>query len=68
MRHLEPVPGPLHQYLSYLNAGLSLLLGLYAIGFRGRNGVHDGFWMLCLLPGRKHLYTPLRLCPRRLTC
>ncbi|MCJ1299374.1 hypothetical protein MMC08_002166 [Hypocenomyce scalaris] len=51
MRHLEPVPGPLHQYLSYLNAGLSLLLGLYAIGFRGRNGVHDGFWMLCLLPG-----------------
>lgn len=51
MRYLEPETGPVHRYLGYLNAGLSLLLSLYAIGFRGRKGVHDGFWILCLLPG-----------------
>lgn len=51
MRYLEPETGPVHRYLSYLNAGLSLLLSLYAVAFRGRKGVHDGFWILCLLPG-----------------
>ena len=53
MRHLEPDPGLVHQYLGYLNAGLGLLLSIYAFGFRGKTGVHDGFWMLCFLPGRE---------------
>ncbi|MCJ1255729.1 hypothetical protein MMC24_003546 [Lignoscripta atroalba] len=48
-----PEPGPINKYLSSLNAGLSLLIAMSAITFRGRSGVHEGFWVLCLLPGRK---------------
>lgn len=49
-RQLEPQPGPIHQYISYLNGALSLLCALNAITFRDKPGVHDGFWLLCLLP------------------
>lgn len=46
---------PVHKYLPYLNGMLSLLLAINAINWRGRRGVHEGFWMLCLLPaGEEH--------------
>ncbi|MCJ1243501.1 hypothetical protein MMC30_000698 [Trapelia coarctata] len=41
---------PIHKYLPYLNGALSLLLAINAINWRGRRGVHEGFWVLCLLP------------------
>jgi len=41
---------PIHKYLPYLNGTLSLLLAINALNWRGRRGVHEGFWMLCLLP------------------
>ena len=49
-RQLEPDQGPVRQYISYLNGALSLLCALNCITFRDRRGVHDGFWLLCLLP------------------
>ncbi|CAF9910209.1 MAG: hypothetical protein ALECFALPRED_006419 [Alectoria fallacina] len=49
-RSLEVKPGPVHQYISYLNCALSLLCALNANNFRDKQGVHDGFWLLCLLP------------------
>lgn len=49
-RHLEPESGPVHQYISYLNGALSLLCALNSITFKDKQGVHDGFWLLCLLP------------------
>ena len=49
-RQFEPVSGPGHQYISYLNGALSLVCALNSITFRDRRGVHDGFWVLCLLP------------------
>lgn len=49
-RGLEPESGPVHQYISYLNGALSLLCALNSITFRDKRGVHDGFWLLCLLP------------------
>lgn len=42
---------PLTQYLPYLNAFLSVLLLLLALGFRGKPDVPDGLWPLFLLPG-----------------
>ncbi|KAF6227732.1 hypothetical protein HO173_012062 [Letharia columbiana] len=49
-KRLEPMSGPVHQYISYLNGTLSLLCALNSIIFRDKQGVHDGFWLLCLLP------------------
>ena len=49
-RKLEPESGPVHQYIVYLDGALSLVCALYSITFKDRQGVHDGFWLLCLLP------------------
>ena len=49
-RKSEPESGPVRQYISYLNGALSLLSALNSITFRDKRGVHDGFWLLCLLP------------------
>ena len=49
-RRLEPESGPVHQYIVYLDGALSLVCSLNAITFKDRRGVHDGFWLLCLLP------------------
>ena len=47
--------GPLERYLSTLNGGLSFLLSLSAYSVKGKHGVHEGFWLLCLLPfGRSY--------------
>ena len=55
-RHLEPESGPIQRYISYLNSALSLVCALNSIIFRDKTGVHDGFWVLCLLPvGRSSL-------------
>ena len=53
-RQLTPEPSPVHQYIEYLNGGLSLLIGLNAISFRDKQGVHEGFWLLCFLPVGEH--------------
>ena len=45
---------PILKYLRYLNGTLSLLLAINATHWRGRRGVHEGFWMLCLLPAGKY--------------
>ncbi|KAI4169597.1 MAG: hypothetical protein LQ348_007248 [Seirophora lacunosa] len=42
--------GPIRRYITYLNGGLSVLVGLNAFHFTGKEGVHDGFWLFCLLP------------------
>ncbi|KAL9065459.1 MAG: hypothetical protein Q9161_008220 [Pseudevernia consocians] len=49
-RKSVPESGPVRQYISYLNGALSLLSALNSITFRDKRGVHDGFWLLCLLP------------------
>lgn len=41
---------PLAAYLVPLNGGLSLCLGLGAMHMRLKQDVHEGFWLLCLLP------------------
>lgn len=65
-RHLEPESGPVHQYISYLNGALSLLCALNSITFRDKQGVHDGFWLLCLLPvGRWPLSCKMAARPNR---
>lgn len=46
----KPEQGPVHKYISYLNGGLSLLIALNAMSFKDKQGVHEGFWLLCLLP------------------
>ena len=48
--HMKPEPGPIHKYLSYLNGGLSLVIGLSAITLKSKPGVHENFWVLCILP------------------
>ena len=53
-RQLAAEPGPVHQYIGYLNGGLSLLIGLNAISFKDKRGVHEGFWLLCFLPVGEH--------------
>jgi len=45
------IDSPLTQYLPYLNAFLSVLLVLLALGFRGKPDVPDGVWPFFLLPG-----------------
>ena len=50
LSHFQDEPGPMSRYLPYLNGGLSFLLALNAIVWRRRKGVHEGFWLLCLLP------------------
>lgn len=45
-----PEPGPVEKYLLYLNSGLSFLIALNALHIQPKRGVHDGFWILCLLP------------------
>lgn len=47
--------GPIRRYLTYLNGGLSILVGLNAFRFRSKEGVHDGFWIFCVLPSGKLL-------------
>ncbi|KAL8645064.1 MAG: hypothetical protein Q9210_006915, partial [Variospora velana] len=42
--------GPIRRYLTYLNGGLGILVGLNAFRFRSQDGVHDGFWLFCVLP------------------
>ena len=49
-RQLEPEAGPIHRYIGYLNGALSLVCALNSITFREKAGVHDGYWVLCLLP------------------
>lgn len=56
-RQLASELGPVHQYIEYLNGGLSLLIGLNAISFRDKQGVHEGFWLLCFLPVGEHFGT-----------
>ena len=56
-RQLASEPGPVHHYIEYLNGGLSLLIGLNAISFKDKPGVHEGFWLLCFLPVGEHLGT-----------
>ncbi|KAL9016968.1 MAG: hypothetical protein Q9185_005707 [Variospora sp. 1 TL-2023] len=41
---------PIRRYLTYLNGGLSILVGLNAFRFRNKEGVHDGFWLFFVLP------------------
>ena len=45
---------PVDRYLGKLNAGLSVLIAAYAFSFRNARDAHDGFWLLCLLPGREY--------------
>ena len=47
---LQEEARPVHRYLPYLNGALSFLLAVNAIAWRERKGVHEGFWVLCLLP------------------
>lgn len=49
-RKLELESRPFHQYIVYLDGALSLVCALNSITFKDRRGVHDGFWLLCLLP------------------
>ena len=49
-RQLKPEAGPIHRYIGYLNGALSLVCALNSVTFREKAGVHDGFWVLCLLP------------------
>lgn len=49
-QQLQPEQGPIHKYISYLNGGLSLLIAFNSLSFRDKRGVHEGFWLLCLLP------------------
>ena len=56
-RHdLQLERGPVKRYVAYLNGGLSLLIALNSIGFKGKKGVHEGFWLLCLLPLGRFLH------------
>ncbi len=48
-RH-QPEQGPFDNYVSYLNGGLSFLIAVNASVFKDKRGVHEGFWLLCLLP------------------
>ncbi|KAL8938870.1 MAG: hypothetical protein Q9211_003006 [Gyalolechia sp. 1 TL-2023] len=42
---------PFRAYAGYLNGVLSLLVGLNVLYFNGKDGVDDGFRLLCVLPG-----------------
>jgi hypothetical protein len=53
---LDTASKPIHRYLDYLNAILSLLILLNSVAFKDDSGVHDGFWLLCALPARKLIH------------
>jgi hypothetical protein len=42
--------GPIKKYIAQLNAGLSFFISLNALAFKDKKGVHEGFWVLLLLP------------------
>lgn len=45
--------GPIKKYFTVLNGGLSFFISLNTTAFKNKKGVHDGFWMLLLLPFRE---------------
>ena len=49
----EASDSPIHQYLPYLNGALTSLIALNTLTISSKKGVHDGFWLLCLLPACK---------------
>jgi hypothetical protein len=53
----------LHRWLPYLNGALAVLIAVNGYGWRGRKGVHDGFWVICLLPTGKKVSKTLRKIP-----
>lgn len=50
---VNPNQNPVQKYLEYLNGIFSLLVALNVFSWRGRSGVYDGFWVVCLLPAGK---------------
>ena len=44
----------MRKYLIPLNAGLALLVTLNAVKFYGWQGVHGGYWVLCMVPVGEH--------------
>lgn len=49
-RPIDANTGPLERYIDYLNGGLTLLVLPNAFLYRGTQGVHEGFWSICVLP------------------
>lgn len=47
---LQPASGPIRRYINYFNGGLSILILLNSFNLKGKRGVHEGFWLLCILP------------------
>lgn len=45
--------GPIRQYINFLNGALAVLIFMNAPTLVNKQGVHDGFWLLCLLPFRE---------------
>lgn len=45
--------GPIRQYINFLNGALALLIAMNVPTLISKEGVHDGFWLLCLLPFRE---------------
>lgn len=50
VRDFDQKAGPINSYLGYLNGCLSLLVLLNALNLKDKDGVHEGFWLLCILP------------------
>ncbi|KAI9731678.1 MAG: hypothetical protein M1834_004467 [Cirrosporium novae-zelandiae] len=42
--------GPLQKYLELLNGALCALLSIAAWRIKDKQGAHEGFWMICLVP------------------
>lgn len=42
--------GPIRQYINFLNGTLALLIAINVPTLINKEGVHEGFWLLCLLP------------------
>lgn len=49
-RPIEAGSGPIDLYVDYLNGGLSLLIFVSGFPYRGRQGVHEYYWIFCALP------------------
>lgn len=45
--------GHIRQYISLLNGALAVLIVMNVPTFMNKQGVHEGFWLLCLLPFRE---------------
>lgn len=45
--------GPIRQYINLLNGALAVLIVLNVPTLVNKQGVHEGFWLLCLLPFRE---------------